>query len=276
MYSKIKQVGDDLHLIGVQHLNLPNTLDCGQAFRWSGDVSCFRGIAHGRLLELVFEGESLVIKNLDADGFDAVWKNYFDFDRDYGKLREMLVCYGGEPMRKAVEFSPGLRLLRQDPWEMLVSFILSQNSNIPRIRNMISALSTAYGERLPCGGSAFPMPEALACLSPEDIASVRSGYRAPYIIDAARQVTDGIFDINKLLRAPTDEVYGALLGIHGVGPKVADCVLLFGFNRIERYPVDVWIKRAMADAYPQGFPKELTPYAGIAQQYLFHYYRTGL
>jgi len=289
-YDDLKQTGRDLILTDVRNFNFPDTLDCGQAFRWSDNrvldnrtvenraaecrPHCFSGVAFGRLLELELDGDRLVMKNVSADEFDSVWKGYFEFDRDYSKLREELVFYGGEPMRKAVEFSPGLRLLRQDPWEMLISFILSQNSNIPRIRRMIASLCEAFGERLPCGASAFPKPDALAGLSVEELAPVKTGYRAPYIIDAAKQVAGGMFDINKLRHASTEEIGSALLKIHGVGPKVADCVLLFGFNRIECYPMDVWMKRAMADAYPDGFPDEMKPIAGIAQQFLFHCYRT--
>jgi len=165
--------------------------------------------------------------------------------------------------------------LRQDVWETLISFILSQNSNIPRIKNMISALCRHFGNELPCGGFAFPTAKALASLTAEDLAPIKCGYRASYIIDAARRVHDGQFNIHELNSRPTGNVRAALLDIHGVGPKVADCVLLFGFGRTECFPLDVWMKRVMETMYPDGFPEVLKDSAGIAQQFLFHYVRNS-
>jgi len=163
--------------------------------------------------------------------------------------------------------------MRQDPWETLITFILSQNSNIPRIKKMVSGLCEHFGQALPCGRYTFPTPESLV-VAPEALAAVRTGYRAPYIVDAARQVVEGKIDLAALAAQPSDEIKEALVKIHGVGPKVAECVLLYGFGKVERYPVDVWIKRVMESMYPAGFPEAFCATAGIAQQYLFHYART--
>lgn len=179
-------------------------------------------------------------------------------------------------MEQALAFSPGLRLLRQDAWEVLITFILSQNTNIPRIKKMIALLCECCGRVLPCGGCAFPTPHELVKLSAEDLRPVKCGYRAIYIIDAARRVCDGSVNLTALAAMPSDYVKQALLNIKGVGDKVAECVLLYGFGRVERYPRDRWIKKVMASYYPEGFPEGLRNYAGIAQQYLFHYARMHL
>lgn len=278
-YETVYQSGVDTVLTGVSHFDLAQTLDCGQAFRWgvieanADDAVGYTGIAYNRRLNLTFVDGVLTLHETSLEEFEAVWKEYFDFTRSYGDLRVNL-SRDCAHLSRAMEFSPGLRLMRQDVWEILVSFILSQNSNIPRIKKMISALCENFGERLSCGGYAFPAAEALAILSPKDLNNIKSGYRAAYIIDAARRTAEGSFDIRELQKLESDEVHEALLKIHGVGPKVAECVLLFGFGRIERFPLDVWMKRVMAGFYPQGFPPQLQPYSGIAQQFLFHYART--
>ena len=273
-YIKAEQNGSDTILQGIKNFNLAQILDCGQCFRWAGEGGEYTGIAHGRQLRLEMAGDSLTLKDTTLEEFEYIWKDYFDLNRDYSQIRQLYATDASLAM--AVEFSPGLRVMRQDPWETLVTFILSQNSNIPRIKKMVAALCRLFGQALPCGGHAFPAPEALAALEPEALAEVKTGYRAPYILDAARQVTEGRIDLAALKSWPAGEIHKALLQIHGVGPKVADCVLLYGFGKVESYPMDVWMKRVMADMYPSGFPEALKPTAGIAQQYLFHYARMGV
>jgi len=272
-YTSVRQVGNDILVAGVSHFDFEQTLDCGQAFRWVsiGDGK-YSGIAHGRRLELELSGNNLILKNATLPEYDAIWKDYFDLGRSYSNLRDMLKNY--DTMTKALAFSPGLRLMRQDAWEVLISFVLSQNSNIPRIKKMIESLCENFGQVLPCGGFAFPTPTALSGLTVEEIGVIRSGYRAAYIIDAARRVAGGMLDLTHISTQPTEVVRSALLAVHGVGPKVADCVLLFGFGRVECFPLDVWMKRVVAKLYPKGFPEELQQYAGIAQQFLFHYARS--
>ena len=274
-YIIAKQHGQDTVLEGVKHFDLAQTLNNGQAFRWEEceNGAGFSGIAHGRRLELSFADDTLTLKDCPLGEFEAIWKDYLDLGRDYSGLRKHLSVAGGESLEKALNFSPGLRMMRQDVWEVLISFILSQNSNIPRIKKMISSLCENFGQKLPCGGFDFPKPQDLAKLTVDNLQPIRTGYRADYIIDAAQRVSDGRFDIAALASQPSDEVHQALLQIHGIGPKVAECVLLFGFGRIERFPLDVWIKRVMAALYPEGFPVEVQEYSGIAQQFLFHYAR---
>ena len=271
-YESVEQRGFDTVLTGVRHFDLAQTLDCGQAFRWSACENGYSGIAHGRRLEVFFDGDALILKNCSVEEFDSIWKDYFDLGRDYKELRTQLGYE--EHIKNALAFSPGIRLMRQDAWETLVSFILSQHTNIPRIKKMITLLCEAFGEALPCGGFAFPAPGRIAGLEEVDFAPIKSGYRAKYIIDAAKQVASGRVDIPALSSCSTQYVRQALMGICGVGPKVADCVLLYGFGRAECYPVDVWIKRAMDKFYPQGIP-DWGGQAGIAQLFLFHYIRNN-
>jgi len=270
-YRKVEQSGKDTIVVGIKNFDLTQILDCGQCFRWEGEGGEYIGIAHGRQMQLIKEGDNLVLKDVSLDDFECIWKDYFDLNRDYCQLREL---YSTDlPLAEAAGFSPGLRVMRQDPWETLITFILSQNSNIPRIKKMVALLCEHFGQDLACGGHVFPTPEGLAALNPEDLAAVKTGYRAPYIIDAARKIADGTVNLDTLRAKSSYEIHKALIQIHGVGPKVAECVLLYGFGRVEVYPMDVWMKRIMAEYYPVGFPEAFGPTAGIAQQYLFHYAR---
>ena len=271
-YISAQQQGDDTVLTGIKHFDLAQILDCGQAFRWVlTDEGRFTGVAHGRRLDILLSNGDLILKDVPLAEFESVWKDYFGLGQNYGNLREMLQI--DDNMGKALEFSPGLRLMRQDAWEILISFILSQNSNIPRIKKMIALLCQRFGKELSCGMFAFPSPEAIAALTVDTLDEIKLGYRAPYIIDAAQRVVDGSLDLAGISARPTYAVREALLKVHGVGPKVADCVLLFGFGRLECFPMDVHMKRVMAYFYPKGLPDGLIEYAGIAQQFLFHYAR---
>jgi len=263
----------DLIISGISHFNLLQTLDNGQAFRWEKTATSFCGVAHGRVVEISENGGNIILKNMTETDFLDTWLEYFDLGRDYITIREYLAEYGGEPLRKAIEFSPGLRLLKQDPWEMLISFIISQNNNIPRIKKMIKTLCKAFGDNLGGGHYAFPSAERLSKLNASDLDVIRGGYRTAYILDAARKTADGSFDIGECESLPTRLLYEKLCTIKGVGPKVANCVLLFGFGHIDIFPVDVWMKKITAKFYPSGFPADIAPYAGLAQQFLFHYVR---
>jgi len=270
-YIDAVQQDKDVIIAKPKNLSLGETLDCGQCFRWQPHGDGFIGIAQGRQLMLHMKEENLVMKDTDLEEFESIWKSYLDLGRDYSQIKSLYSI--DEHLSKAVAFSPGLRVMRQDPWETLITFILSQNSNIPRIKKMVLELCIHFGKKLPTGGCAFPTPENLASLNIEDLAPIKTGYRAPYILDAARCVAEGKTDLTSLDRQTTDEIKNKLQEIHGVGPKVAECVLLFGFGRVEVCPMDVWIKRVMHTLYPKGLPKEFLPTAGIAQQYLFHYAR---
>ncbi len=253
---------------------LSETLDCGQAFRWrQREDGCWEGVAGGRYLCLESQGEDIFLQAVPEADL-PFWRQYFDLERDY---EELAVLFRKNPcLRRALAFCPGIRVLRQEPWEALCTFILSANNNIPRIKGIVERLCQGWGEAVPGTGlPAFPKPEALAPLGEEDLAPLRAGWRSAYLLDAARQVAGGRLDLEETASLPTQEAEARLLEVKGVGKKVAQCVLLFGFGRVECIPMDVWMKRVMAELYPRGFPGYLRPYGGIAQQVLFHYYRQG-
>lgn len=252
---------------------LAATLDCGQAFRWRVRADGrWEGVAGGRYLQLEQRGQDILLFG-GSESDLPFWRDYFDLDRDYaalwGRFRR------NPTLRKALDCCPGVRVLRQQPWETLCTFILSSNNNIPRIKGIIERLCDGWGQELT--GTplrAFPGPERLAALTAEDLAPLRAGWRTEYLLDAARRVADGRLDIDELQTLPTPEALTKLQTVKGVGPKVAQCVLLFGFGRVECVPMDVWMKRVMSEFYPKGFPRYLRDYGGIAQQVLFSYIRS--
>ena len=177
-------------------------------------------------------------------------------------------------LKTACSYADGIRILNQEPWEALCSFIISQNNNIPRIKGIIDKLCTMFGDEIDKNLFSFPTAEKVASLSVEELAPLKSGFRAKYILDAARRVANGDVDLPSLRSLPLDEARNELMKIYGVGNKVADCTLLFGLNRIDAFPKDVWIKRAMEKLFNGSLPECASKYAGIAQQYIFYYARS--
>jgi len=262
--------------VQIEQFSLAQTLGCGQCFRFDpvGDnPDRWRGIANGRVLEVSQTGNKLTFYNMEQSEFEAVWADYFDLNTDYISIHAALCA--DPTLKTACDFCGGIRIIRQDPWEALCSFILSQNNNIPRIKGLVSRLCEQFGDPID-GGFDFPKPETLAALSPEDLAPVRCGFRDKYIIDAAKKFASGEINPAKIAALPLEEARTELMAVKGVGPKVADCALLFGFYKLTAFPTDVWIKRAMADLFSDGLPACAVPYAGVAQQVLFHYYRRAV
>lgn len=253
------------------------TLDCGQAFRWrevpdNRGVPWWEGIAGGRFLRLRREGNALLL-SCSQQEFDGFWRNYFDWDEDYSEKLTALSALS-PVLRDAAAFAPGIRILRQDPWEALCSFLISQNNNIPRIKRIIEDLCSRWGKPIPgCGLSSFPTPEALATLSLQELAPLRAGYRAQYLLDAARKTASGEIRLREMKDSPAAYGREELRKVLGVGPKVAECVLLYGFHKTECFPMDVWMKRAMPVLLPGLFPEDFGENAGLAQQIIFHYSR---
>lgn len=270
----IKQQQNGLLISGLQDFSLREILDCGQCFRWlplDGDETRWSGIAMGKRLEIqkLGEGEFLFL-GTNQQEFEEIWADYFDLQTDYAALKSALCC---DPvMAEATTYAPGIRVLRQNGWEALCTFIISQNNNIKRIRGIVERLCECFGEPVD-GGFDFPTAERLSQTTLEDLAPLRSGFRAKYLLDAAKKISSGVVDLSAIPSMTYEEAQAHLRQINGVGPKVADCALLFGFYRLDAFPMDVWMKRAMATLYPDGLPENILPYRGIAQQYLFHYAR---
>ena len=259
----------NIHLSLSDSFNVALSLDCGQAFRWFQDGrGVWHGVAFERSLSLYQNDGEIVFLNTSEEDFLNIWVDYFDLNRSYNDLYEIYKI--DTNLANAIRTYPGIRVLNQDPWEALCSFIISQNNNIPRIKGIIDRLCVTFGQKLENKLYTFPTAEKLAVLSVDDLAPLRSGFRAKYIIDAAQKVSDGTVDLSALEKMPTEKARTALQLIKGVGPKVAECVLLFSCRKADAFPQDVWIKRAMAEYYPNGLPEEILPTCGIAQQYMFH------
>ena len=253
-------------------LDLQQTLFCGQCFRFRTlEDGSFEGMAWDRYIRLKQTDSGAQI--LEAAEEDIpFWQDYFDMELDYAKL---IKDFASDPVLASACKGRGIRVLRQQPFETLISFIISQNNNIKRITGIIDRLCESFGNKVR-GGYSFPDAKTLAALTVDDLAPLRAGFRAKYIIDAAQRVNSGEVDFDRIALLPDDEAREALKVIKGVGDKVADCVLLFGLHRLSAVPKDVWIKRVIAHYYPDGLPECVGEYAGIAQQYLFDYARTDL
>ena len=256
----------------VRDLDLEQTLDCGQSFRWEKqDDGSFSGVAFDKFVNISLDGTDMTIKNA-AEADRGLWYDYFDLALDYGKIRED-ISEIHPVLKEAAKYAPGIRILRQDPYEALCTFIISQNNNIKRIKGIVGRLCESFGDEIEDGVYGFPTAERLAKLTPDDLAPLRAGFRNRYIIDSAKKVASGEVDLELCKTADYEEARAELMKITGVGVKVADCTLLFGMHRVEAFPIDVWMKRAMEKLFPGMTAADFGEYAGIAQQYIFHYSR---
>ena len=260
--------------------DLDQIFDCGQSFRFTKvPDGAYEGIAYGRAVRFYQTATALSIVNCTEDEYNTVWRAYFALDTDYPAIRAELLRRSGDDavLRQAMACGEGIRILRQEPWETLCTFILSQNNNIPRIRGLIAALSARWGTPVKLGEKilyTFPPPDAFLSAGVDELFALKTGFRAKYLYDAAENVSAGAIDFDRIRRADFDDAMEQLCTIRGVGPKVAACVLLFAFGKTEAFPIDVWIKKALSAYYPEGLDiAMLGKYAGIAQQYLFYYTR---
>ncbi len=270
---KVKKENENLILSDVNCFNVGLSVDCGQSFRWSkNEDGSFHAVVKNKSIDIIQTEKEVILKNTTEEEFNFFWKVYFDLDRDYQKICD---SFDDGYLKEAVSEFSGIRILKQDEWETICSFIISQNNNIPRIKGIIARLCEAFGEKINESEYAFPSYEVIAEKTVEDLAPLRAGFRAKYILDAAQKLASGEVEIEKIKALPLDEAREELMKIKGVGKKVADCSLLFGFGRIEAFPVDVWVKRIMAELYPSGLPECTKGVEGIAQQYLFHWRRNS-
>ena len=246
------------------------TFECGQCFRWNDDgTGAYLGVASGSAAKVFVRDGKAFIEC--ASGDIDFWRGYLDMDTDYAAARKSVMV--GEYLTECAEYGEGIRILRQDRWEALCSFIISQCNNIPRIKGIVEKLCSMFGEAFdtPWGVKyAFPSAGRVALLEEPELAPLHAGYRAPYIINAARAVSSGELDLGYAASLDGDEARKYLKTLKGVGDKVANCAVLFGLHRLDAFPIDVWIKRALREHMPAGFdPKTLGEYAGLAQQYMF-------
>ncbi|HOA15888.1 MAG TPA: DNA glycosylase [Bacillota bacterium] len=266
--------------------DLAMTLESGQAFRWRRRDGAFEGVISGRQVRLRQAGETAVFVEGSDDSEARFVSHYLALDMDQPSIERELSAIDGI-MQKAVASSSGLRTLRQEPWETLIAFIISANNGVPNITRVIESLSSRYGDLIegPFGTySAFPRPEQLAGAGHDGIWSCKAGFRTRGICEAARGVLDGTIDLDAIAACSYPEAKKMLLPLHGVGEKVADCILLFSMGKLEAFPVDVWIERIVRLLYFEGArishryirswaAETYGRNAGPANQFLFNYGR---
>ena len=259
--------------------DLAKIAESGQCYRWE--------YVHGGEYRIIHDSKCLYISQIGETDyradcseceFETIWKPYFDLNENYQAIRERIDRQQDPFLYFAFQEQKGIRILQQDPWETLVSFIISQNKNIPAIRKSIELLSQSAGKRMRDSRGrlyyAFPMPEEIFNMSENSLKACKVGYRWKYIKAAANAVLDGGLDLSALVQADEKETIQRLTGIHGVGPKVASCVSLYGLHHTDAFPMDVWMKRIIANEYSGRYPYErYSPYNGIYQQYMFAFYR---
>lgn len=264
------QISDDFDLARIA--------ESGQCFRWQKDDSgTYRIIHKEHILRIRSLEKNSFALSCSEDDYRNIWHGYFDLGTDYRSIRERISKEDDPFLAEACEYGKGIRILRQDPWEMLISFIISQNKNIPAIKRSVELLCEVAGSRREDAEGSyylFPTPEEILALSDEALSACRLGYRCRYVKAAALDVAEGKLNLD-LLKSETEEVtIKALTAVFGVGVKVANCVSLFGLHHVDAFPIDVWIRRILENEYPAGYPKEkYSPYNGIYQQYMFYYYR---
>lgn len=272
-------------LTEVKNFELPHIFDCGQCFRWNRQENGnYIGVAFERVIEVEKQGDTVIIYNSNLKDFNDIWIKYFDLERDYSAIKSEFEK--DELLKKAVEFGYGIRLLQQDPFEMLISFIISANNRIPMIKRAIENISKTYGKKLEYKGNtyyAFPTLKEFREATLDEVEGLGVGFRAKYIVKALEDLSNGTYDLNAIRLSDDDACHEGLKNFSGVGPKVADCIMLFSMGKYSAFPVDVWVKRAMQYFYVApdvSLPKirkfardKFGSLSGFAQQYLFYYAR---
>ena len=274
-----------MELVAEQPLDLAASLESGQAHRWRREGDWFSGVVRGNFIKVHQAGLRIEFRSQPwpEASVASMLQSYLRFDDD---IRAIYADIGRDPrVAEMIAIYPGLRLLRTEPWECLISFICSANSNIPRIQQNMEKLAETFGDPIEMDGQlrhAFPTPAQLAEASEGEFRRLGLGFRAPYVAQATRLVLDGSLNLGQLVRLPYSEAKARLMECPGIGPKIADCIAVFSLEKLEAFPIDVWVRRALGELY---FPGQKTPpdrvllewaqnhfgrYGGYAQQYLFH------
>lgn len=284
----VKSIENGIIIENLQDFDPIHTFECGQCFRWNiQEDGSYIGVALGKVVKVLWNNKDLTIINTNIDEFNRLWIHYFDLNRDYTRIKEILAK---DPVLKAaIDFGYGIRLLKQDFNESLISFIISSNNHIPRIKKIIETLSRQYGNELVFDGTryySFPAIESFAKSDIEQIGICKAGYRCEYILKTAQQLVQNGIDLAAVSKMDTYSARKSLMQFSGVGPKVADCVLLFSGLKYDVFPTDVWVRKVMKELYFGYEPKphEIISFsderfgdlAGFAQQYLFYYARSHL
>ena len=279
-------------LKNAKSFELKDIFDCGQCFRWNKESDeSYTGVFKQNVINVKKQGQDVYFKGICSGDIKNVVTYYFDLERDYENIKKTLSKVDIN-MKTSIEYGKGIRILNQDLWETIISFIISANNNIPRIKGIIERLSAKYGKKIEWNGKkyyTFPTPEELKEVSVEDYRKLGLGFRDIRLYETTKMILENKVDLQKLRENPdTKEVREQLLTLSGVGPKVADCILLFSdLKRFEVFPIDVWVRRVMNDLYIKEEDEtkvskvkiekianeKFGNLAGLAQQYLFYWRR---
>ena len=277
-----------------ESFELEDIFECGQCFRWNKlEDGSYLGVVKKTVINVKKDEEKIIFSGISKDeDFEKLIREYFDLDRNYNELKEKLSKID-DNLKLATRFGSGIRILNQDLWECIISFIISANNNIPRIKKIIERISQNYGEEIEWNGEkyySFPTPEELSKASVEDLRNMGLGFRDVRVYNTTKKVLTKEFDIDIFKKIDDTEILREkLLELDGVGPKVADCILLFSMKRFDVFPIDVWVRRVMNELYIHNEneekvnKKEIEKLAkekflglqGLAQQYLFYQRRSG-
>lgn len=284
-FNYVEKFSDGVIIKDVRNFNLNHIFDCGQCFRWNEqEDGSYIGVAFGKVIEVKKVENDVILYNTTEEEFEKIWVDYFDLYRDYDTVKEILSQ--DEILKKSVEYGWGIRLLQQDPFEIIVSFITSANNRIPMIKRAINNICKKWGEEVKYKNNkyyTFPDIETLKGCTIEELEECGTGFRAKYIKNTIDAILNGDANIEYIKELKDDECHTELQKFSGVGPKVADCIMLFSMNKYSAFPVDVWVKRAMQHFYlaPDVSLKKIRDFgrekfkflSGFAQQYLFYYAR---
>lgn len=279
-------------LRNVESFELRDIFECGQCFRWNKqEDGSYTGVFKNNVLNVKKNKDEIIFEGICENEIQQTVENYFDLNRNYKKIKEQLSKID-QNMKMSIEYGNGIRILNQDLWETIISFIISANNNIPRIKGIIERLSEKYGDEIKYKGNkyyTFPTPEQLKNVTVEEYRKLGLGFRDIRLYETTKMILNKQVDIENMKNNPnTIEVREELLKLSGVGPKVADCILLFSdLKRFEVFPIDVWVRRVMNDLYIKNEDEtkvnkkqiekianeKFGDLAGLAQQYLFYWRR---
>lgn len=293
-FDKVSFKDNSAIISGAKDFNIKQIVECGQCFRWEkqGELD-YIIVAFGRVIEVVQKDDEVTIHNCSEEDFYNIWVNYFDLERDYSRIKEELSK--DEILKQSVEFGYGIRILNQDQFEMLISFIISARNSIPVIKKTIKKISEKWGNPIEYKGEiyySFPTPEEFKNATLEEIKETGASFRSKYILDTVEKVNLALerneeelvkYNLEYITALSDDDCHKGLQEFMGVGAKVADCIMLFSMGKVSAFPVDVWVKRAMMHFYnaEEGSLNKIRIFArdkfkdlsGFAQQYLFYYAR---
>lgn len=305
-FKNVKFIEDKAILEEVKNFDIKQILECGQCFRWDkiSDTE-YIVVAFGRVIEISQKGNEVTIHNTNEEDFNNIWLHYFDLETNYDEIKDNLSK--DEILRKSIEYGYGIRILNQDPFEMLISFIISARNSIPSIKKTVKRICEKWGDKITYKDNeyyTFPKPEQIASATLEEIQETGASFRSKYIVDTVKKVNEALatkkdyeankdkyderpevldYDLEYIKDLNDNECHIALQKFMGVGAKVADCIMLFSMKKKSAFPVDVWVKRAMIHFYVapdvslnkmRVFARDkFGKYSGMAQQYLFYYAR---